>query len=235
MQILDSIIEGALAMPDRSEGDALIVAVVRFLASGEVPEGLTGYAQASWAMIEPVLVNSRQKAENGRRGGRPRATVSKSKRESKPKSKTESKPKSCEGGFASLSSSSSYSLSQEGVQGEETEGPEPPTREEVRDYFGANCLKGDPDAFFDFYESQGWLKSNGLPISSWTSQANQWHRRQAQIDSERAARGEPTEAEAKWRPAAEEDPQTAYERAQAEYEEALAKLTPEERRRFNLG
>ena len=218
-------------MPDRSEGDALIVAVVRFLATGEVPEGLTGYARSSWAMIEPVLVTSRQKAESGRRGGKSRSARSVSKRPSKPSSKRTSKTCSC----ASLSSSYSYSLPKEGVQGEETEGPEPPTREEVRDYFGANCLKGDPDAFFDFYESQGWLKSNGLPISSWTSQANQWHRRQAQIDSERAARGEPTEAEAKWRPAADEDPQAAYERAQAEYEEALAKLTPEERRRFNLG
>ena len=42
MQILDSIIEGALTMPDRSESDALIVAVVRFLATGEVPEGKRG-------------------------------------------------------------------------------------------------------------------------------------------------------------------------------------------------
>ena len=234
MQILDSIIEGALAMPDRSEGDALIVAVVRFLASGEMPEGLTGYAQASWAMIEPVLVNSRQKAENGRRGGRPRSSSPKSKPESKRKSNQQSKPESCEGGFASLSSSSSYSLSKEGVQGEETEAFEPPTEEACREYFETNFLKGDPSAFHDFYASQGWVKGNGRPVEDWRALARMWHRKQAAIDAERSAKGEPTAEEARWKPAASADPKAEADRAQAEYERAVAKLTPEERRRFNL-
>lgn len=51
------------------------------------------------------------------------------------------------------------------------EGFEPPTAEEVAAYFGANCLNGDPQAFFDFYASQGWRKSNGMPISDWQPQA----------------------------------------------------------------
>ena len=111
---------------------------------------------------------------------------------------------------------------------------DPPTLDEVRGYFGANCLRGDPDAFFDFYESQGWRKSNGLPIASWTSQAKQWHRKQTAIDAERSAKGEPTAEEARWKPAASADPKAEADRAQAEYERAVAKLTPEERRRFNL-
>lgn len=110
-----------------------------------------------------------------------------------------------------------------------------PTLDEVRAYFGANCLRGDPDLFWATYDAKGWVDGNGIPIVRWESQALRWSKRQVSMDSERAARGEPTEAEAKWRPAADEDPQAAYERAQAEYEEALAKLTPEERRRFNLG
>ena len=231
MQILDSIIEGALTMPDRSESDALIVAVVRFLATGEVPEGLTGYARSSWAMIEPVLANSRQKAESGRRGGKSRPSRSASKRPSKQQSKTQSKTGSC----ASLSSSSSYSLSKEGVQGEEGEPFEPPTEEECRDYFEANFLKGDPSAFRDFYASQGWVRGNGRPVEDWRALARMWHRKQTEIDAERSAKGEPTAEEARWRPAASADPKAEADRAQAEYERAVAKLTPEERRRFNLG
>ena len=75
------------------------------------------------------------------------------------------------------------------------EGFEPPTAEEVAAYFGANCLNGDPQAFFDFYASQGWRKSNGMPISDWQPQARQWHRRQRELDAESRSRGKPTASE----------------------------------------
>lgn len=75
------------------------------------------------------------------------------------------------------------------------DGFEPPTAEEVAAYFGANCLNGDPQAFFDFYASQGWRKSNGMPISDWQPQARQWHRRQRELDAEARSRGKPTASE----------------------------------------
>ena len=75
------------------------------------------------------------------------------------------------------------------------EGFEPPTAEEVVAYFGTNCLNGDPQAFFDFYASQGWRKSNGMPISDWQPQARQWHRRQRELDAEARSRGKPTALE----------------------------------------
>lgn len=75
------------------------------------------------------------------------------------------------------------------------EGFEPPTAEEVAAYFRANCLNGDPQAFFDFYASQGWRKSNGMPISDWQPQARQWHRRQRELDAEARSRGKPTASE----------------------------------------
>lgn len=54
------------------------------------------------------------------------------------------------------------------------EGLVPPTVEEVEAYFAANMLMGDPRLFWAYYDSQGWRKSNGLPISSWTSLALKW-------------------------------------------------------------
>ena len=97
-----------------------------------------------------------------------------------------------------------------------------PTEEECVAEFGANCLKGDPHAFFDFYASQGWRKSNGLPITDWRKQARQWHRRQVERDAEDRARGKPTQgevAEAAWKPV--EDPvakaRADVAKAEAEY------------------
>lgn len=97
-----------------------------------------------------------------------------------------------------------------------------PTEEECVAEFQANCLRGDPRAFFDFYASQGWRKSNGLPITDWRKQARQWHRRQVERDAEDRARGKPTQAEvadAVWKPV--EDPvakaRADVAKAEAEY------------------
>ena len=72
MQILDSIIEGALMIPDRAEADAYIAAVVRFLAAdgdGGEPEGLPPYCAALFASVRPVLDKSRKRARAGAKGG----------------------------------------------------------------------------------------------------------------------------------------------------------------------
>ena len=104
-----------------------------------------------------------------------------------------------------------------------------PTEEECVAEFQANCLRGDPRAFFDFYASQGWRKSNGLPITDWRKQARQWHRRQVERDAEDRARGKPTQgevAEAAWKPV--EDPvakaMAEVAKAEAEYERLYGEI-----------
>lgn len=77
----------------------------------------------------------------------------------------------------------------------EVRAPDAPTLDDVEAYFGANCLGGDPKAFFDFYASQGWRKSNGIPIADWRAQARQWHRMQRERDADARSRGKPTASE----------------------------------------
>ena len=72
---------------------------------------------------------------------------------------------------------------------------EPPTIDEARGYFGAKCLSGDPDAFWAYFESQGWVKGNGQPVSNWGALALDWSRRQKRIDADDRARGKPTASE----------------------------------------
>lgn len=100
--------------------------------------------------------------------------------------------------------------------------PGAPTLDEAVAYFEANCLGGDPKAFFDFYASQGWMKSNGMPIADWRAQARQWHRMQRERDADARSRGKPTSAEvsaAKFTPVPKLTP-----------EEELAQIEEEARR-----
>ena len=100
---------------------------------------------------------------------------------------------------------------------------EPPSLEEARGYFGANCLSGDPDAFWAFFESQGWVKSNGQPVSNWGALALDWSRRQRRIDADDRARGKPTASEVE---AATFKPTRTPEEALAEQERRWAAEHP---------
>lgn len=212
MNILDSIVDGALALPDGRDSDALIGAVVRYLRTGEEPFELPQTAAAMWTAIFPVVENSRKRSQSGRRGGSSRRDVgdvrgegravgddvredepasgSASKQPSKRASKTASKqPSKTQSKRASeqvssllIPNSNSSSQFPFGMDGECGDVPEPPSVEEVRAYFGANCLKGDPSEFFDHFSAQGWVRSNGQPISDWKAQARLWGRRQVEFD-----------------------------------------------------
>lgn len=101
--------------------------------------------------------------------------------------------------------------------------PVAPTLDEAVAYFGANCLGGDPKAFFDFYASQGWMKSNGMPIADWRAQARQWHRMQRERDADARSRGKPTASEVE---AATFKPTRTPEEALAEQERRWASEHP---------
>ena len=99
------------------------------------------------------------------------------------------------------------------------EGFEPPTAEECRAYFEANTIAGDPEAFWAFYASQGWTRSNGLAVTDWHALALTWAKRQRRIDADARVRGKPTASEveaATFKPVAKLTPE--QELAQVEEE-----------------
>ena len=215
MTILDSLVEGALCLGNRRESNELLGMMVRYLATGEVPEPRTDAQRMAITMIMPVLENSRARAQAGRKGGQSKGKAE-SKPESKRASKTESKPES---------KPESKRASEEEEEGEEELGvwinPSdceneggggaefvPPTIEEVKTYFAVNCLRGSASKFFDYYESNGWTRQ-GFPIAKWEPVARIWSDRERGYDAERKARGGQTSQEveraAVWRPAETED------------------------------
>lgn len=60
---------------------------------------------------------------------------------------------------------------------------EPPSAEEVRAYFQANCFMADPVEFFDHFSAQGWVRSNGQPVADWRALARMWAHRQREFDA----------------------------------------------------
>lgn len=50
-----------------------------------------------------------------------------------------------------------------------------PTRDEVIDYFGEEYgIREVGGIFHDYYASQGWRKSSGVPITDWRAKADEW-------------------------------------------------------------
>ena len=221
------------ALPEADQA-GFALAVVRYGSFGEEPDFDNPLLTALFISIREDVDNSLTKRESAKKGGRPPK-----KRKPKPETGFENgetkvsetrKPKP-ETGFENgetqykpLQASTSQASAEEGAHAPAApEGFEPPTAEEVAGYFGANCLSGDPQAFFDFYASQGWVKSNGMPIADWRPQARQWHRKQRELDADARSRGKPTASEVE---AATFKPVRTPEQTLAELEERWAREHP---------
>ncbi len=146
--------------------------------------------------LKNAIDNSKNKREQAKKGGRPRKAKTEPEPEPEPEQKPETEVSESENPNLTYPSLALPSLAcVDGARGATTEGFEPPTLEECRAYFAANRLKGDPDKFWAHYESQGWIRSNGMPVTSLNAAAMLWNGNQKRLDAEAHARGKPTDAE----------------------------------------
>lgn len=54
----------------------------------------------------------------------------------------------------------------------------PPTLDEVKDFFATNLLdQSDAEDFWLHYQSQNWVRGNGIPIGDWHALAVSWNKR----------------------------------------------------------
>ena len=200
MTILDSLVEGALCLGNRREGNELLGMMVRYLVTGEAPEPRTDAQRMAIMIIMPVLENSRARAEAGRKGGLSRGSAA-SGAESKAKSKRASKAES-----KRTSKTESKRASEEEEEGEEELGVwinptdldneggagagfVPPTLGEVEAYFAANCLRGSARKFYDYYESNGWMVGKNK-MRDWKAAVRGWEGREQQFSTKRETANE---------------------------------------------
>ena len=194
MQLLDSHIEAGQELGDKDK-QAYYTALVEYLYYGIEPK-LTGAAKAVFIAIKPTLDNSLARSKAGSKGGSKRSSKTEANAKqtakqnpSKRSSKTEAnvqanQNQNIENRASYQDSPSPYSspsnpfLGSEGCnphwEGVQGEGFTPPSLEDVKAYFETNGLRGDPESFFATYDSQGWVKGNGMPVHSWHSLALKW-------------------------------------------------------------
>lgn len=146
--------------------------------------------------LKNAIDNSKERREQAKKGGRPRKAKAEPEPEPKPEQKPETEVSESENPNLTCPSLALPSLAcVDGTRGGDADGFAPPTLEECRAYFAANCISGDPDKFWAHYESQGWIRSNGMPVTSLKAAAMLWNGNQKRLDAEAHARGKPTDAE----------------------------------------
>lgn len=174
--------EGCAALGDK-DGAALAWALIRYGYTGKEPDGLKPALVAAFNFARGRVDAMRQGAKGGAKRNRTkpqRKADTPSLDPSLDPSLQKEKEKEKEEIASAISCAPEFSEAYPHV-------PEPPEIGEVRDYFGANCLRGKPEEFFDHFEAQGWVRSNGQPIADWQAQARQWSRRQAEFDQSKPA------------------------------------------------
>ncbi|HJA29462.1 MAG TPA: hypothetical protein IAA15_07860 [Candidatus Olsenella pullicola] len=183
-----------------TERRKVLTAMLDYFFEGIEPGGLSANGLKVFEGVRGRIDASKVKGIN-RRGKRLNKTSiepdnkqgnkTNNKTDNKTDNKTSIEPDNKQGNFdarfdgdryISPSPSPSYNSYLEGVQGEE-----PPTLEDVRAYFQANCLRGDPDLFWATYDAKGWVDGNGFPVTRWTSQALKWSRMQVERDADKPA------------------------------------------------
>lgn len=146
--------------------------------------------------LKNAIDNSKERREQAKKGGRPRKVKAEPEPEPKPEQKPETEVSESENPNLACPSLALPSLAcVDGTRGGDADGFAPPTLDECRAYFAANCISGDPDKFWAHYESQGWIRSNGMPVTSLKAAAMLWNGNQKRLDAGAHARGKPTDAE----------------------------------------
>lgn len=146
--------------------------------------------------LKNAIDNSKNKREQAKKGGRPRKAKAEPEPEPEPEQKPETEVSESENHNLTCPSLALPSLAcVDGTRGGDADSFAPPTLDECRAYFAANCISGDPDKFWAHYESQGWIRSNGMPVTSLKAVAMLWNGNQKRLDAEAHARGKPTDAE----------------------------------------
>jgi hypothetical protein len=134
---------------------------------------------------------SETRSKNGSKGG--------SKAQANLKQKTEQTDKQNRG----VSDSVSDSVSTVTSIVEKPKKQSKPTLEEVIAYSLENHSEVDPEAFWNFYEANGWVQGKNKPIKNWTAAFRTWERKrkeQAEESKPKVGRCLTAEELENWRP-----------------------------------
>lgn len=184
MNILDSLVEGALRLSNRREGDELIGMMVRYLATGEEPEPRTDAQQAVIVCCMPVLEKSRKRAASGSKGG---SSKSEANDEANAQANAQANGLANEVANREANGQANKELGIRNKELGEKEGAahaptrprkrfEPPTVEEVQGRIDEKGYGVSAERFVSYYESNGWRVGRN-PMRDWRAALASWESR----------------------------------------------------------
>ena len=183
LKVYTDFAEAMEALSDAERG-RLFMSMLQYASTGEAGT-LSGAERFVWPIakqnIDRAQAELEKRAENGRKGGRPKkATESEGKqpkaKESKKKQTKDNKDKDKENNIIPLSPNGDIP----------PKGERPPvkrfikpTAEEVRAYCAERGNRVDAQAFVDFYAAKGWKVGNA-PMKDWKAAVRTWEKRDAE-------------------------------------------------------
>lgn len=188
MKYLKVYTDFAEAMEPLSDAERgrLFMSMLQYASTGEVG-ALSGAERFVWPIakqnIDRAQAELEKRAENGRKGGRPKKAT---EGEEKQKKAKESKRKQTEGNKDKDKDKENniIPLSPNGDIPPKGERPPEkrfvkPTADEVRAYCAERGNHVDAQAFVDFYAAKGW-KVGSAPMKDWKAAVRTWEKRDAE-------------------------------------------------------
>ena len=183
LKVYADFAEAMEALSDAERG-RLFMSMLQYASTGEAGT-LSGAERFVWPIakqnIDRAQAELEKRAENGRKGGRPKkANESGEKqpkaKESKKKQTKDNKDKDKENNIIPLSPNGDIP-----PKGERTPAKRfvKPTAEEVRAYCAERGNHVDAQAFVDFYAAKGWKVGNA-PMKDWRAAVRTWEKRDAE-------------------------------------------------------
>lgn len=162
-----------------AEKGRLFDMMLLYADSGEEPEEFVGNERFTWPAakqsLDLMISENIRLTENGRKGGRPKTN------------ENQEKPTETNGNQSEPNKSQKEKKRNE-MKGNEKEGNDilileprkrfqPPTADDVRAYCeekGSFWI--DPERFVDYYESRGWILTNGKKMVDWKAAVRLWEK-----------------------------------------------------------
>lgn len=151
---------------------AFFEAVMDYALDGKAPD-IEGPALMLFTAIKPTLDNRTEKAEAGKRGGRPKTTGCETKKPMVSESENHrlEKPKSY------TDTDTDTDTDSDTDKREKRKRFTPPTLEELRSYIREKGYTFDAETFIAYYESNGW-KIGRNPMKDWKAACRTWQQKE---------------------------------------------------------
>ena len=171
-----SWLEAIKNLPREMQGEVL-VAIVEYGITGEMPADLKPIAKALMAMVKPQIDANRVKYENGKKGGR-KPNENQTETKTKPngnQNETKEEPNLTKP--EPNVNVNVYVNDNDNIEKESKKKNvrfSPPTIEEVKQFIAEKGYSVNAESFFSYYESNGWMVGRNK-MKKWQAAVAKWH------------------------------------------------------------